>query len=84
MGFSAAVYLLSKRFGKIPERGLDAAASAYFINVGWLALIAKDLFTGEQLDAIAVALVAFLAFYLSYEFAMFRIREETQRSVSKS
>jgi hypothetical protein len=66
LGFSAAVYLLSKRFGKIPERGLDAAVFAYFSNIGWQTFIAKDLFTGEQLDAIAVALVALLAFYMPY------------------
>jgi hypothetical protein len=65
LGFSAAVYLLSKKFGKIPERGLDAAASAYLINVGWQAFIA-NLFTGKQLDPIAVAVMAFLAFYMTY------------------
>ncbi len=85
LGFSAAVYLLSKRFGKIPERGLDAAVLAYFSNIGWQSYVARALFTGEPWVATAaVACMAFLAFYLSYEFAKFRIREETRHSVSKS
>jgi len=85
LGFSAAVYLLSKRFGKIPERGLDAAVSGYFTNVGLHSFIARGLFTGEPwLVTIAVVGMAFLAFYLPYDFAMFWIREEARRSVSKS
>jgi hypothetical protein len=85
LGFSAAVYLLSKRFGKIPERGLDAAVIAYFSNIGWQSYVARDLFTGDPWFATtAVAFMAFLAFCLSYEFAKFRIREETRHSVSKS
>ncbi len=84
LGFSAAVYLLSKRLGKMPERGLDAAVSAYFTNVGLQPLIARALFTGEPWFAItAVACMAFLAFYLPYV-AMFWIREEARRSVSRS
>jgi positive regulator of sigma E activity len=78
LGFSAAVYLLSKRFGKMPERGLNVAVSAYFTNVGLQPFIAKALFTGEPWVAIAaVAFMAFLAFYMPYELAKFWIREET-------
>jgi len=78
LGFSAAVYLLSKRFGKMPERGLNVAVSAYFTNVGLQPFIAKALFTGEPWVAIAaVAFMAFLAFYLPYDLAKFWIREET-------
>mgnify|MGYP000114218107 CR=1 FL=1 len=85
LGFSAAVYLLSKRFGKIPERGLDAAVSAYITNVGLQSFIAKVLFTGEPWFATtAVAFMAFLAFYLPYDFAKFWIREEARHSVSRS
>ncbi len=85
LGFSAAVYLLSKRFGKMPERGLDAAVSAYFTNVGLQPFIARALFTGEPwLATSAVACMAFLAFYLPYNSAMFWIREEARRSVSRS
>jgi hypothetical protein len=43
LGFSVAVYLLSKRFGKIPERGLDAAVFAYFSSTGWQSYVARDL-----------------------------------------
>ncbi len=85
LGFSAAVCRLSKRFGKIPGRGLDAAVSGYFTNVGLQPFIARALFTGEPwLVTTAVACMAFLAFYLPYEFAMFWIREEARRSVSGS
>jgi positive regulator of sigma E activity len=85
LGFSAAVYLLSRRFGKMPERGLDAAVSAYFTNVGLQPFIARGLFTGEPWVATAVAaFMAFLAFYLPYDFAKFWIREETRHSVSRS
>jgi hypothetical protein len=85
LGFSAAVYLLSKRFGKMPERGLDAAVSAYFTNVGLQPFIAKALFTGEPWVATAaVAFMAFLAFYMPYDLAKLWIREETRRSVSRS
>ncbi len=85
LGFSAAVYLLSKRFGKMPERGLDAAVSAYFTNVGLHSFIAGGLFTGEPWFATAVAaFMAFFAFYLPYDFAKFWIREEARRSVSRS
>ncbi len=85
MGFSAAVYLLNKRFGKIPERGLNVAVSAYFTNVGFQPLIAKALFTGEPWFATtAAAFMAFLAFYMPYHLAKFWIREETRRSVSRS
>jgi positive regulator of sigma E activity len=85
LGFSAAVYLLSKRFGKMPERGLNAAVSAYFTNVGLQPFIAKALFTGEPWVATAaVAFMAFLAFYMPYDLAKFWIREETRRSVSRS
>jgi hypothetical protein len=85
LGFSAAVYLLSKRFGKIPERGLDAAVSAYFTNVGLHSFIAGGLFTGEPWLATAVAaFMAFFAFYLPYVLAKFWIREEARRSVSRS
>ncbi len=85
LGFSAAVYLLSKRFGKIPERGLNAAVSAYFTNVGLQPYIAKALFTGEPWVATAaVACMAFLAFYLPYDLAKFWVREEARRFVSRS
>jgi hypothetical protein len=85
LGFSAAVYRLSKRFGKIPERGLNAAVSAYFTNVGLQPFIARALFTGEPwLATTAVACMAFLAFYLPYDSAKFWIREEARRSVSRS
>jgi positive regulator of sigma E activity len=85
LGFSAAVYLLSRRFGKMPERGLNVAVSAYFTNVGLQPFIARALFTGEPWLAIsAVAFMAFLAFYLPYDLAKFWIREETQRSASRS
>jgi hypothetical protein len=85
LGFSAAVYLLSRRFGKIPERGLNAAVSAYFTNVGLQPFIAKSLLTGEPWVAIAAgAFMAFLAFYMPYDLAKFWIREETQRSASRS
>ena len=85
LGFSAAVYLLSRRFGKMPERGLDAAVSAYFTNVGLQPFIARGLFTGEPWVATAaVAFMAFLAFYLPYDLAKFWIREETRRSVIRS
>ncbi len=85
LGFSAAVYLLSKRFGKMPERGLNVAVSAYFTNVGLQPLIARALFTGEPwLATAAVACMAFLAFYLPYDLAMFWIREEARRPVSRS
>jgi hypothetical protein len=85
LGFSAAVYRLSKRFGKMPERGLNVAVSAYFTNVGLQPFIAKSLLTGEPwLATTAVALMAFLAFYLPYDLAKFWIREETRRPVSRS
>jgi len=85
LGFSATVYLLSKRFSKMPKRGLDAAVSAYFTNVGLQPFIAKALFTGEPWVATAaVAFMAFLAFYMPYDLAKFWIREETRLSVSKS
>ena len=85
LGFSAAVYLLSRRFGKMPERGLDAAVSAYFTNVGLQPFIARALFTGEPWVATAaVAFMAFLAFYMPYDLAKLWIREETRLSVSKS
>ena len=85
LGFSAAVYLLNKRFGKIPERGLDAAVSGYFTNVGLHSFIAGGLFTGEPwLVTVAVVGMAFLAFYLPYVFAEFWIREEARRSVNRS
>ncbi len=85
LGFSAAVYRLSKRFDKIPERGLDAAVSGYFTNVGLQPFIARALFTGELwLVTTAAACMAFLAFYLPYNSAMFWIREEARRSVSGS
>jgi positive regulator of sigma E activity len=85
LGFSAAVYRLNKRFDKIPERGLNAAVSAYFTNVGLQPFIARALFTGEPwLVTTAAACMAFLAFYLPYDSAMFWIREEARRSVSRS
>ncbi len=85
LGFSAAVCLLSKRFSKIPERGLDAAVSACFTNVGLQPFIARALFTGELwLATTAVACMAFLAIYLPYDLAKFWIREEARRSVSGS
>ncbi|MFZ8811198.1 MAG: hypothetical protein ACO2PN_24220 [Pyrobaculum sp.] len=72
LGFSAAVYLLSKRFGKLPERGLNAAVSVYFTNVGLHSFIARGLFTGEPwLATTAAAFMAFLTFYLPYDFAKF-------------
>ena len=85
LGFSAAVYLLNMRFGKIPERGLNVAVSAYFTNVGFQPLIAKALFTGEPWFAITTAaFMAFLAFYMPYHMAKFWIREEARRSVNRS
>jgi hypothetical protein len=84
LGFSAAVYLLSKKFGKITKRGLNVAVSAYFTNVGLQSFIAKALFTGEPWAIAAVAFMAFLAFYMPYDLAKLWIREETQRSVSRS
>ena len=85
LGFSAAVHLLSRRFGKMPERGLYAAVSAYFTNVGLQPFIAKALLTGEPWVATAaVAFMAFLAFYMPYDLAKFWIREEARRSVSRS
>jgi hypothetical protein len=85
LGFSAAVYLLSKKFGKITKRSLNVAVSAYFTNIGWQAFIAKALFTGEPWVAIAaVAFMAFFAFYMPYDLAKLWIREETQRSLSRS
>jgi hypothetical protein len=85
LGFSAAVYRLSRRFGNIPERGLDAAVSAYFTNVGLQPFIARALFTGEPWVATtAVAFMAFLAFYMPYDLAKFRIREEAQHSANRS
>jgi cytochrome c oxidase assembly factor CtaG len=85
LGFSAAVYLLSRRFGKMPERGLNVAVSAYFTNVGLQPFIAKALFTGEPwLATVTAAFMGVLAFYLPYDLAKFWIREEARRSVGRS